>query len=226
MRLTAENETKTSSQANKSTSGKFSRRKMVIIDSAAHCFMERGYHATRIDDVAKRLQSTKGRIYHYYSSKTDLFFDVHRVGMNYLFEALEPALSCDGNGAVKLEAMLFAHANAMLKYHTYENVVAQGVQVHRFKSTTLDQRETMQELIDSRDEFEALFKAQIKKGIEDGSLKQSSVSVTAKILLGGLQWSIFWYRPRDDDDEKSRYYLASQMVRPLIDGVLSDNSIR
>ena len=39
--------------------------------------------------------------------------------------------------------MLHAHARAMLEHHTYETVVAQGVQVHRFEATTPDQRETM-----------------------------------------------------------------------------------
>ena len=102
------------------------RRKDEIIESAASCFMEQGFNATSIDDVARRLGSTKGHVYHYYRSKTDLFFDVHRVGMNYLFEALEPALKVTGNAADRLQALLLAHANAMLKYHTYEKCGGAG----------------------------------------------------------------------------------------------------
>ena len=60
-----------------------------------------------------------------------------------------------------------AHAKAMLKYHTFENVVAQGVQVHRFNATTEDQRATMQELIASRDSFEDYFKQAISAGIAE-----------------------------------------------------------
>ena len=194
-------------------------RKAEILDSAAQCFMERGYHATSIDDVAQRLGSTKGRVYHYYGSKTDLFFDVHRVGMQYLFDALDPALATPGNGAAVLRAMLLAHATAMLDHHTYESVVAQGVQVHRFNATTPDQRQTMQDLIDSRDRFEDHFKRQIQAGIDDGSLRPTDVSVTAKVLLGGLQWSIFWYRPRPSDTAETRRQLARKMVAPLMQGV-------
>lgn len=197
-------------------------RKEKIIEVAASCFMERGYHATTIDDVAERLGSTKGRIYHYYKTKTDLFFDVHRVGMAKLFTALEPALKVEGDGFTVLQAMLLAHAKAMLEHHTFENVVAQGVQVHRFNATTEDQRATMHELITSRDRFEDHFKQAISTGIADGTLKPVDVSVTAKVLLGGLQWSIFWYRPRTQDTAATRAKLAAKMVQPLIDGVRAD----
>ena len=195
-------------------------RKAEIIDMAALCFMERGYHATSIDDVARRLGCTKGRIYHYYATKTDLFFDVHREGMARLFKAIEPARHSKGTGLQVLQAMLLAHARAMLEHHTYENVVAQGVQVHRFGATTPDQRETMAELIASRDEFEGFFKDAIAAAIADGSGRKVDVAVTSKVLLGGLQWSIFWYRPKPEDDDASRTKLAKKMVSPLIEGLL------
>lgn len=194
-------------------------RKAEIVEAAASCFMERGYHATGIDDVARRLGCTKGRIYHHYASKTDLFFAVHREGMARLFAAQERPLPASGDGLAILRDMLLAHANAMLEHHTYETVVAQGVQVHRFEATTPDQRATMQELIDSRDRFEALFKRAIEAAIADGSMRPLDVSVTAKVLLGALQWSIIWYRPRAEDDAASRNALARKMVEPLVEGL-------
>lgn len=186
---------------------------------AALCFMERGYHATSIDDVARRLGCTKGRIYHYYATKTDLFFDVHREGMKRLFAAVEPTRTGAGAGLHVLQAMLLAHAGAMLEHHTYETVVAQGVQVHRFDATTPDQRATMAKLIASRDRFEGYFKDAISAGIADQSIAIVDVSITAKVLLGALQWSIFWYRPRPEDDAATRTALAEKMVWPLIDGL-------
>lgn len=194
-------------------------RKAEIIEMAALCFMERGYHATSVDEVADRLGCTKGRIYHYYASKTDLFFDVHREGMKKLFAAIEPAMKTKGDGLTVLHAMLMAHAKAMLEHHTFENVVAQGVQIHRFDATTEDQRQTMKLLIDSRDRFERYFKQQIAEAIADQSLRELDVSVTAKVLLGALQWSIFWYRARPGETVAEREELARKMVEPLIDGL-------
>lgn len=198
-------------------------RKAEIIDMAARCFMERGYHATSVDEVADRLGCTKGRIYHYYASKTDLFFDVHREGMAKLFQAIEPAMATTGDGATVLHAMLLAHANAMLEHHTFENVVAQGVQIHRFDATTPDQQQTMAQLIASRDRFEGFFKDQIAAAIKDGSLPEMDISVSAKVLLGGLQWSIFWYRARPGETRAERDILAQKMVAPLIYGLMRNH---
>lgn len=186
---------------------------------AAECFMEQGFHATSIDDVARRLGATKGRIYHHYPSKIELFFDVHRAGMELLFSAVEPASQIEGDGITVLTAMLYAHAMAVLEHHTYESVVAQGVQMHRFGATTPAQREILDELIGSRDRFEAMFKKAATVARKDGTLANVDVSIAVKTLLGGIQWSLIWYRPEADAGPKSRRVLAEQMVKTLVEGV-------
>lgn len=181
--------------------------------------MEQGFHATSIDDVARRLGATKGRVYHHYASKIDLFFDVHREGMARLFAAVEPAQATEGDGITVLTAMLLAHAQAVLEHHTFESVVAQGVQMHRFGATTPGQRATLDELIESRDRFEAMFKHQAAVAKKDGTLADVDISVAVKTMLGGIQWSLIWYRPEVDPSPRTRMNLAKQMVRTLVDGV-------
>jgi AcrR family transcriptional regulator len=195
--------------------------KREILAAAAQCFMEQGFHATSIDDVARRLGATKGRIYHHYAAKIDLFFDVHREGMSRLFAAIEPALKTKGDGVTVLTAMLRAHALAMFENHAFESVVAQGVQLHRFGATTPEQREVLNELIQSRDRFEALFKKQAAIAKSDGSLADLDTSIAVKTILGGLQWSLIWYRPEIDSSQASRKYLADQMVQTLTQGLRS-----
>jgi AcrR family transcriptional regulator len=193
--------------------------KQEILHMAAECFMEQGFHATSIDDVARRLGATKGRVYHHYPSKIELFFDVHRAGMDLLFAAVEPASQVDGDGITVLTAMLEAHANAVLEHHTFESVVAQGVQMHRFGATTPTQREILDELISSRDRFEAMFKKAATAARKDGTLANVDISIAVKTLLGGIQWSLIWYRPEHGAGPKSRRHLAEQMVKTLVDGV-------
>ena len=47
-----------------------------IIEAGAHVFFEKGYHLTRMDDIAERMGVSKGAIYQYFNSKEQLFFDV------------------------------------------------------------------------------------------------------------------------------------------------------
>jgi AcrR family transcriptional regulator len=194
-------------------------RKGEIIEKAAECFMQRGYHATSVDEVARHLGCTKGKVYYYYATKTDLFLDVHKEGMARLFEAVEPAACSEGDGLTVLTAMLLAHAQAMLEHHTFETVVAQGVQVHRYASTTPDQRVALDEQIATRDRFENLFKRQADLARKDGSLGKMDVSIAVKMMLGAIHWSIIWYRPEADKGPQARKRLAEKMVKPLIDGL-------
>ena len=86
-------------------SGTLGESVVEILDCAALCFTETGFQGTSIDDVARRLGATKGRIYHYFRSKTDLFFDVHREGMRRLMDAVTAAKRDDGTGREKLQRL-------------------------------------------------------------------------------------------------------------------------
>ena len=190
-----------------------------ILDAAAECFMEQGFHATSIDAVARRMGATKGRVYHHYQSKVDLFFAVHRLGMDLLFEAVEPACAAAGPPIEVLEAMMKAHALALFEHHAYESVVVQGVQLHRFGALTPRQRTELQALVSSRDRFEGLFKQQARTALTAKQLGDLDVSIAVKTLLGGLQWSLIWYRPEINDSPANRERLAAAMVKTLMIGL-------
>lgn len=190
-----------------------------ILQAAAECFMEQGFHATSIDVVARRMGATKGRVYHHYQSKVDLFFDVHRLGMELLFEAVLPATRQEGDALQLLAAMMRAHALALFEHHAFESVVVQGVQLHRFGALTPRQRAELDALIATRDSFEGLFRRQALAAREAGLLGALDIPVAVKTLLGGLQWSLIWYRPAIDDSLANRERLAGAMVDTLLLGL-------
>lgn len=47
-------------------------RRSQIIDAARECFLERGFHATKIQDIAKRAGLSTGAPYRYFESKDDI----------------------------------------------------------------------------------------------------------------------------------------------------------
>ena len=193
--------------------------RLEILEAAAECFMAQGFHATSIDVVARRMGATKGRVYHHYQSKVDLFFDVHRLGMELLFHAVEPAQRAGGDPLDVLAAMMKAHAKALFVHHTFASVVVQGVQLHRFGALTPRQRDELDALIASRDRFEKLFKKQLAAAKKAQRVGDLDVSLAVKTLLGGLQWSLIWYRRREDDDEAALDRLAQGMVDTLVLGL-------
>lgn len=192
---------------------------IALLTAAAECFMEQGFHASSIDDVARRLGATKGRVYHYYRSKTDLFFDVHREGMRRNFEAVRPVMKEPGTAAHRLTLMLKHHALSMMENLAFETVVVQGVHMHRLGATTPAQRQTLADLMTIRDDFEALFKRVAYEGVEDGSLAIDDVSVAIKSALGAINWLAVWYRPRLGETRDDREILANKIVHTIIAGL-------
>ena len=82
-----------SSPAGRPRSPRWERRKGArpgeLLDAALDLFVEKGYAATRLDDVAARAGVSKGTLYLYYASKEDLFKAVVRQNIVPLIEAFE-----------------------------------------------------------------------------------------------------------------------------------------
>lgn len=191
-----------------------------ILDCAALCFTEMGFQGTSIDDVARRLGATKGRIYHYFRSKTDLFFEVHREGMRRLMDAVISAISQGGTGREKLLHMIEAHALTMMQNTAYEAVVVQGVHMHRLSATTPEQRVILDELMDIRHRFEQLFVDTMLEGQADGSVREGAdVSLAVKGLLGAVNWMAIWYRPRLDETAEQQQLIARHVAELQVSGI-------
>ena len=124
-----------------------------ILNAAAQCFMDRGYAATSIDDVARSLGATKGRIYHHYRSKADLFFDVYRHGMQMNFDVVEPIAAQSLPTIEKLQRMTKEHCRAMIRTQPYQRCVWEGVEMLKRGATTPEQRDVLLELQAMRDNY-------------------------------------------------------------------------
>jgi AcrR family transcriptional regulator len=191
-----------------------------ILDCAALCFTETGFQGTSIDDVARRLGATKGRIYHYFRSKTDLFFEVHREGMKRLMGAVIEAKSAGGTGRETLQRMVEAHALTMMQNVAYEAVVVQGVHLHRLSATTPEQRVILDELMDVRHRFEQMFVEVFEAAQADGSARQDAdTSLAVKGMLGAVNWMAIWYRPRQDDSLETQQAMARNLATLQVEGI-------
>jgi len=163
-----------------SASAKASARRQAqedILGAAARCFMDRGYAATSIDDVARSLGATKGRIYHHYRSKADLFFDVYRYGMQMNFDVIVPLSQSAAPPAEKLRRMAKARCLAMIRTQPFQRCVWQGVEMLMQGSTTPLQRETLIDLQTMRDDYANIFRAVLEEAKRDGEARFESSSI-------------------------------------------------
>ena len=169
-----------------------------ILQAAAELFMAYGYAATSIDAVAEQLGATKGRIYHHYRSKADLYFDVQVAAMTRITEAVEPIARSPASAAQRLAAMALRHAQILLTELPMQKVAVQGLERQLLGSTsgTSPAAKRLRAVVKMRDDYEALFAEVIDAGIRDGVFIDLPVRLATKPFLGVLNWATVWYSQR------------------------------
>lgn len=190
-----------------------------ILNMAAQCFMERGFASTSIDDVARRLGSTKGRIYHFFASKADLFFTVAEVAMQYNYAAIDASLKSDAPAIERLREMAFAHCLSMIETQPYQQSVWQGVEIHLRGSTTPEQRERLNALLETRDHYAALFRRVMEEAATAGAIRYGDLGIARQLMFMALNSPIFWYKPRPGETAEDRRKIASQCTAFALAGL-------
>ena len=67
-----------------------------LLDAALSVFSQKGYEATRLEDVAQAAEVTRGAIYHHFGSKTDLFIALIEDASTQGGAAVEGAIAAGG----------------------------------------------------------------------------------------------------------------------------------
>ncbi len=91
---------------------RFERRKDArpgeILDAALELFVEKGFAATRLEDVAQRAGVSKGTVYLYFDSKEDLFKSVIRSGIVRAIEEAEKLVAGFEGSSADLLRQIYA----------------------------------------------------------------------------------------------------------------------
>ncbi|MBN9236517.1 MULTISPECIES: TetR/AcrR family transcriptional regulator [Phyllobacteriaceae] len=183
-----------------------------ILDAAAACFMARGYAASSIDDVARSLGSTKGRIYHHYPSKGDLFADVFRTGMAMNYAAIEPARRLAGTAVEQWRHMATIHTRQMIVTRSYQRVVWEGVELYLRGATTPEQREEFARLMQVRNDYGAIFRQVIVAARQAGAMRFDDPGITEQLMFVSLNSPLFWYTPRPGETKDDIEAIVAQVV--------------
>ena len=186
--------------------------RMEIMEGAALCFEARGYAATSIDEVATRIRSTKGRIYHHYSSKAELFLDVYRTGMMMNFQAIEPFLDADMSSIERLKAVLRAHITCVIRTKPFQNVVIQGVDMIRHGTMPAKEHAELLQLAQLRDDYSEHFSKLLADALADGAIHYTNIKIALNSLFMCINGPIVWFTPRHGQSQAEIEIVAEECV--------------
>ncbi len=189
-----------------------------ILDAAAQSFMEYGFSGATIDDVADRLSATKGRVYHYYRSKIDLFLDVHLRAMTIMLEAVRPIAEGGSPPVERLHAMAHRHACAVMENFAYQKVSIQGLEKPLISSRATRPNTVIDKVVELRDAYEALFAQVLEDGMAEGRFAEGPPRLMTKPVLGALNWLTLWYRPELGSGAEDRARIAATLADFVVRG--------
>jgi AcrR family transcriptional regulator len=193
-----------------------------IVAASLACFAERGFAATRLEDVARRAGITKGTLYLYFSNKEELFKAVVRQavvaniirGEALVAQSSEPAPVVLEQLIGRLQEAMVAPASAIPKI-----VVAEAgnfPDIARFYLKEVIQRGL------------GLFQRVLKAGVARGELRPMDIECTAYCIVAPLMLGMLWRHSfaRHERRPLDTNALCRTHVQILLRGLLPDRKPR
>ena len=164
-------------------------RRIHILQSAAHIFLERGFDATSMNEVAERAGVTKPGLYYHFDGKRELLYAIMSYAMDVLERDTGAAAAAATTPEGRLRGILHAHARLMV-----------GERESPVSILVIDEIDALEP--PRREEITARKRAyfdSIRGSIEElaaaGELRPVDPTTATFSLLGMVMWLVKWYEP-------------------------------
>ena len=180
--------TATTTTTTSQRSSKSEIRTAEIYRVAANLIQEKGYDATSMNDIAKKLKLTKAGLYYYINGKRELLYSIIKFGMQQLEDQVLTPCRAIEDPEDRLKQMIERHTLMILVIGGSISILTDEIQsltpANRKRIVVLKRgymelvRETLQEL-----------RAQKK-------MKQLNINITAMNIFAVILGVARWYSPK------------------------------
>jgi AcrR family transcriptional regulator len=162
------------------------RRVQEILKAAAELFGERGYDGVNLEDVAQRLDVTKGSLYYYFASKDELVTAaIEALGKEWTERLERMSATREGSPADRLHALVREHLDIAVR--EYPGVLGLYLVPRDWPAP---QRERIEAL---RRQHNAVFRRVVEEGVAGGDFTVTSVDTALRCMHGAMSQAPLWY---------------------------------
>ncbi|MBA5779399.1 TetR/AcrR family transcriptional regulator [Stappia sp. F7233] len=164
----------------------YDEKRKAILKTSAELFAEHGFDRASMSQIAQGCGVSKALLYHYYTNKDQLLFDIIRDHLDELIQGVELAVDT----SKPAEALLRDYVAALLEAYRDANA-EHKIQINEMKRLPPDQQE---ELKARERHLVRLFADAIAKAVPElgsGSLLLKPVTMS---LFGMVNWHYLWFR--------------------------------
>ena len=194
-----------------------SSRREELLAVAAKLFAARGYHGTRMDDVADAVGLNKATVYHYYASKSLILWDIYKSTADFTVDALHDDPTASARETIfnftrrlltgiasdlESAAVYFQEGPYITEWFTEEQVAY----IRKAETTVY---EHVRDVID--------------RGIASGEFNDCDSHVLALGYIGMTLGAYRWLRPHG---RRTAQEIAVEFSTALLRGLIRDETIR
>lgn len=188
---------------------KITDRKTEIINVAATLFKEKGYSAVTMRDIAQAMDIKAASLYNHIKSKQEILVLIIIEIAEEFTSVMDEIVASENSAIQKIERVIQLHIDITLRD---SNALAclNNDWMHLTDSD-------LTYFIKMREEYEENFRTIVKKGIEDGEIKNLNLEVIIFSTLSTLRTLYLWYGKKKSPNPS---VLKSNMVQVLLNGIV------
>ena len=179
----------------------------VILSNAAKEFIERGYYKTSLDDIARMQNVTKPTLYYYIKNKEDILVKCEQITCGKINSLLDIVMARDMSSLDMIQEFI----NEYIKIITDD--VARCHVRHRGQ---MENKELAAKSIKNHKDIEFRVREIIRRGINDGSIRDCNSTILAILLFDSLNGLTSWYH---SDGQVTLDELAEEIIALVTKGV-------
>jgi AcrR family transcriptional regulator len=197
--------------AERATAAEEKRR--LILDAAVRVFAAKGFHTSRVGDIAEEAGVAHGLLYHYFSSKDEVLETVFRDHWSRVLDRVHDAETSDGSAVDRLRAITRALFSSWLEEPDVVRVVIREI------ARTAEIEEHVGELVKPVGAIRRVVEA----GQSSGEFRSDlDAELTAIVFYGGIDELISgWVLGRVPGDEAVVAAAERHVVETAASGLLA-----
>ena len=181
-------------------------KKAEILKAAAKVFRTKGYHATRIQDIADALGMQKGSLYYYISTKEDLLKGLVEEILEQSVELLGNIHNTEHKPREKIRLCVESHLHLF-----HNNLDAFGVFIN--EDLDLINKNSHKDIFALLKEYENGWLQIFSEGVKSGEFNAAlNYKVVIKGIFGMLNWSYRWYHVKSGYSIKQVSEIFSDLI--------------
>ena len=190
---------------------KITDRKTEIINVAAKLFKEKGYSAVTMRDIAQAMDIKAASLYNHIKSKQEILVLIVIEIAEEFTNTMNEVVNSNETTIKKIERIIQLHIDITLRD---ANALAC---LNNDWMHLADAELTY--FIKMREDYEENFRTIIKKGIDEGEIKNLNLEVIIFSTLSTLRTLYLWYGKKKSPNPT---VLKSDMIKVLLNGIVVD----